>query len=90
MGPDAIELIHELVKALLLGQEIARCGPGRCLFQGAMHAFMAAVLPRTAPLDPLWNNAQGYPPDTQTTETTHGTGGKWCAIVREPDLCPCV
>ena len=33
MGSDAIELIHELVKALLLGQEIARRGPSAAFFK---------------------------------------------------------
>jgi hypothetical protein len=68
VGPLGVELAHEGVEAGLLLRAVYAWWPGRLLFQGEMHALMAAVLLGMAGLDALDGDAEPEPPDGELRE----------------------
>ena len=65
MRPFGVELVHEVVEAGLLLQAVHARGPGCLLFEGAVHALMAAILLGVARFDALDGNAQPQPLDSE-------------------------
>ncbi len=87
--PLLIELAHEGIEAILLLQAVESRRPGRFLFEGEVHALMAAILLRMARLDAFDRNAE---PHRQLREIEQSVGtGKGHAVVgadskRQPAL----
>ena len=63
MRPFGVELADEGIEARLLLQIVAAGWARRLLFQGEMHALVAAVLLRMTWLDALDSDAEPEPPD---------------------------
>ena len=82
MRPLGVELLHEGIEAGLLLQAVHAGRAGGFLFQGQMHALVAAVLLRMAGLDALDGDAQAQPPDGQLGQVEQGVGaGEGDAVV---------
>ena len=89
--PFGVELLAEAIEAPLLSGEAPRRRARGLGLQGAMHAFMAAILLRLARFDQLGQNAQADPPGGEARESGQRVGGKGHAIVGadalgEPEL----
>ena len=55
----------EVIKALLLLQEVERGGLGGLFFERQVHAFVTAILLRVSWLDALEVDAKAQPPDRE-------------------------
>ncbi len=67
-----IELLHEDVEAVLLLQSVRAWRPGCLLFEGKVHALVAAVLLWMAWLDALDRDTETKPPDREFGEVGSG------------------
>ncbi len=65
MRPFGIELADKGIEAVLLLQAVEARWPGCLLFEGEMHALVAAVLLRVARLDAFDCDAEPEPPDRE-------------------------
>ena len=63
MWPFGIELVHEVVEASLLLQGIHAGGPGCFLFEGEVHALVAAILLGMTWFYALDGDAEPEPPN---------------------------
>lgn len=82
MRPFGIELVDEGIEAGLLLQAIEACRASGFLFQGEMHALIAAVLLRLTGLDAFDSDAQSQPPDRELRQIEETIGaGEGDAIV---------
>jgi hypothetical protein len=63
MWPFEIELVREIVEAGLLLQGVHARRPGCLLFEGEVHAFVAAILLGMTWFDALDGDAQSEPPN---------------------------
>jgi hypothetical protein len=74
MRSFGIELLHEDVEAVLLLQSVRAWRPGCLLFEGKVHALVAAVLLWMAWLDALDRDTETKPPDREFGEVEQGVG----------------
>src|SRR5438270_12888907 len=82
MRAFGIELVDEVIEAVLLLQAVLAWRAGGFLLQGQMHAFVAAVLLRPARLDAFDGDAKPQPPDRELGEAEQGIGtGEGNAVV---------
>lgn len=87
MGPLGVEFLHEGVKARLLLQAVHARRTSGLFLQGKVHAFVSAVLLRTAGLDAFDLDAQAQPPYREFGEVKQGIGaGKRYAVIRADRL----
>jgi hypothetical protein len=63
MRPLGVELVQKVIEARLLLKAVHTRWPGCLLFQGQMHAFVAAVLLRPARPDAFDGDAEPQPPN---------------------------
>lgn len=85
MRPILVVNLDEVIKALLLLQEVEGGRFGGFLFQGQMHALVPAVLLRVAGLDALEADAESEPPDTEPGESEQSIAGGEGRAVVSPD-----
>src|SRR5215218_9040978 len=74
--------MSELVETALLGCEVRRQRINGRRLEAAVHAFMAAVLPRLAWSDALRTNTESDPPLGQGADATDSKRGKRRAVIR--------
>jgi hypothetical protein len=86
MRAEGIVFVEEVVKASLLSWEVFGGREGRFGFEGAVEAFVAAVLLGLGGLDGLRRDAEFDPPDVKAREAVDGLGGKRGAVVGADDM----
>jgi hypothetical protein len=74
VGPLCVELVAEGVEAGLLLQAVRAWRAGCFLFEGEMHALVAAVLLRLSGLDALDRDAEPEPPHREFGEIEQALG----------------
>lgn len=75
MRPFLVELADEGIETVLLLQGVDARRPTGLLLQGAVHAFVSAVLLRLARPDALGRNAEPEPPHRQLRQIVEPVGG---------------
>src|SRR6266851_912031 len=86
MRPLVIELVAEVIEALLLGSERGGRRLGGFCREGLVHAFMPPVLLGLARHDAHWRNAQLDPPHRQSAQAAGRQRGKRRTIIGEQYL----
>jgi len=78
----AVELGEKIIEARLLLQTVHTRWPGSLLFQGQMHAFVAAVLLWPAGPDAFDRDAEPQPPNGEFGKIEQAVrAGEWNAII---------
>src|SRR6266436_1831344 len=76
-----VELLPKSIEAALLRRETAGRWARGLGLQGAVHAFMPAVLLRAAGLDELWQDAEADPPRRELRQASQRGGGERHAVI---------
>src|SRR5216684_2414299 len=86
MRPLVIELVAEVIEALLLGSERGGRRLGGFCLEGLVHAFMPPVLLGLARHNAHWGDAQLDPPHRQPAQAAGGQRGERRSIIGEQHL----
>src|SRR5216684_5218393 len=86
MRPLVIELVAEVIEALLLGSERGGRRLGGFCLEGLVHAFMPPVLLGLARHNAHWGDAQLDPPHRQPAQAAGGQRGERRTIIGEQHL----
>ena len=81
VGPDVVELSHEVAERTLLSTHVGTRWPGGTALEHEVHVLVPAVLLGRGGLDELGQDLELDEPDGEPGEASEGVGGEGSAIV---------